>query len=93
MIHLIPRLKLLRAIVDKGGDYVATLKGNQHNFFDDLKIAFDDSYFYKEVYEDCHYEETEKAHGQIEKGTYIMTEDINWLSNKVKWANLKTIGL
>ena len=39
------------------------------------------------------YTETEKAHNQIEKRTYIMTSDIEWLTNKEKWINLKSIGI
>lgn len=47
---------------------------------------------YDEAYEQCHYEETEYAHSTMEKRTYVMTEDINWLNTK-KWKNIKSIGI
>lgn len=84
--------KTIKAIADKGGDYVAALKGNQHNFYDDVVTYFEDKDLYKDAYNMCHYEENEGAHNQIEKRTYILTEDISWL-NTNKWKNIKTIGL
>ena len=84
--------KTIKAIVEKGGDYVAALKGNQHNFYEDVVAYFEDKDLYKEAYEKCHYEESEGAHNQIEKRTYILIEDINWLNTK-KWKNLKAVGL
>ncbi len=84
--------KTIKAIVSKGGDYVAALKGNQHNFFDDVVEYFEDAELYKNAYDNCHYEESEGAHNQIEKRTYILTEDIGWL-NTEKWDNIKSIGI
>lgn len=83
--------KTIQAIVDKGGDYVGALKGNQHNFYDDVKTAFEDSKFIEIAQKKSSYETTEKAHNQIEKRTYVMTEDIKWLSTE-KWAKIKSIG-
>ena len=84
--------KTIKAIVDKGGDYVGALKGNQHNFYKDVVDYFKDKKLYDEAYEQCHYEETEYAHSATEKRTYIMTEDINWLETK-DWKNIKSIGI
>lgn len=84
--------KTIKAIVDKGGDYVAALKGNQHNFYQDVVEYFEDEEFYKEAYDECHYEESERAHTQVEKRTYIITENISWL-NTSKWKGIKSIGL
>ena len=84
--------KTIKSIVDKHGDYVAALKGNQHNFYQDVVDYFEDEELYNKAYQKCHYEESEKAHNQLEKRTYIMTDDIKWLNTK-KWANLKSIGL
>lgn len=84
--------KTIKAIVDQHGDYVAALKGNQHNFFDDVKSAFEDKEFYESAYNKSSYEETERAHNQIEKRTYVMSADISWLPIN-DWPNLKSIGL
>jgi len=80
------------AIVDKGGDYVAALKKNQKSTHKDIADYFADEDLYKKAYEECHYEESEKAHGTCEKRTYILTEDIK-LINMKKWKNVKSIGL
>lgn len=84
--------KTIKAIADKHGDYVAALKGNQHNFYDEVVEYFKDKELYKKAYDDCHYEESEGSHNQIEKRTYILTEDIGWLNTK-KWEKIKTIGM
>lgn len=83
--------KTITAIVEKGGDYVGALKGNQHSFYDDIKTAFEDNKFIEEAQKKSSYETTEKAHNQIEKRTYIMTEDIQWLPIE-KWTKIKSIG-
>ena len=84
--------KTIKAIVDKGGDYVGALKGNQHNFYKDVVNYFNDKKLYDEAYEQCHYEENEYAHSAMEKRTYVMTEDISWLNTK-EWKNIKSIGI
>ena len=84
--------KTIKAIVDKGGDYVGALKRNQHNFYKDVVAYFNDEKLYDEAYKQCHYEESEYAHSTTEKRIYIMTEDINWLETK-KWKNIKSIGI
>ena len=86
------QIKTIAAIAGKGGDYVGALKGNQHNFYNDVVEYFNDKGLYNEAYKNCHYEETERAHGTQEKRTYVMTDDIEWLQAS-KWENLKTIGL
>ena len=35
---------------------------------------------------------TEKNRGRIEKRTTLVTEDIEWISNKKDWKELKSIG-
>lgn len=84
--------KTIKVIVDKGGDYVAALKGNQHNFYKDVVEYFEDKDFYKEAYNNCHYEEVEYAHSNQERRTYILSENISWLDTK-KWKKIKSIGL
>lgn len=86
------QVKTIKAIADKGGDYVAALKGNQHNIYEDILDYFNDEELYKKAYEKCHYEEKEYAHGNEEKRVYVMTDDIKWLEHK-KWEKMKTIGI
>lgn len=84
--------KTIKAIAENGGDYVAALKGNQHNFYNDVVDYFNDKKLYEESYNNCHYEETERINSTSEKRIYVVTEDINWLDVK-KWKNIKSIGI
>lgn len=84
--------KTIEAIANKGGDYVGALKGNQHNFYKDIVDYFNDKVLYSEAYNQCHYEEVERAHCTQEKRTYVITEDIDWLNAK-EWKKIKAIGL
>lgn len=85
--------KTIKAIVDKGGNYVAAVKGNQKSLFADIKKYFKDKCLYEEAKNESCIEESEKAHNCEEKRTYIMTSNIDWLDNKSKWKNIKSIGL
>lgn len=85
--------KTIKAIVEKGGNYVAAVKENQKSLYKDIKDFFNDKVLYEEASNESYYEETEKSHSQIEKRTYIMTSKIDWLSNKEKWKNIKSIGI
>ncbi len=84
--------KTIKAIVDKGGDYVGALKGNQHNFYKDIVDYFEDEEIYNDAYAQCHYEEVEHAHSTEEKRTYVITENIGWLETK-GWEKIKSIGI
>lgn len=85
--------KTIKAIAEKGGNYVAAVKENQKSLYKDIKDFFNDKILYEEASNESYYEETEKSHSQIEKRTYIMTSKIDWLSNKDKWKNIKSIGI
>lgn len=84
--------KTIKAIVEKGGNYVAPIKENQKTLYNDIKDYFDDKILFEEAIKESYYEETEKSHNQTEKRTYIMTSKIDWLPNKEKWENIKSIG-
>lgn len=79
-------------IIDKGGDYLLALKGNQEGLADEVE-----SYFIQA--EDIDFEgiacdavgKREQAHGRIEKREIYVTEDIDWLPQKNIWKEIKTI--
>ena len=79
-------------IISKNGDYVIALKGNQRNFSDEIenyfiqaeKVDFEGVACDAIGSKDC-------AHGRLEKREVYTTEDIDWLPQKKKWQNLKTI--
>jgi predicted transposase YbfD/YdcC len=79
-------------IVDKGGDYVLALKGNQGSFSDEVENYFCQA-------EDIGFEgvpcdavgSKDQAHGRIEKREVYATEDVDWLPQREEWKNLKTL--
>lgn len=80
------------AVIDKQGDYVGALKGNQHNFYHEVKLYFDsESSLLKKV--SGHYRKTvEKEQSAVIVREYFLSSDIDWLENKRDWAGLKSIG-
>lgn len=79
-------------IVEKGADYVFSLKGNQSNLHDDVKLYFQNqkNNDFKDVSFDYH-ETIDAEHGKIEIRKYWTVSDIDWLQGKENWTNLETI--
>jgi predicted transposase YbfD/YdcC len=87
--------KIAEKIIDKHGEYILALKGNQKNLFEDVKLFFK-SEVGKGIKSDfnishvCH---KEKGHGRIEKRTYYMTDDVDWIHQKDDWKDMRSIGM
>jgi predicted transposase YbfD/YdcC len=81
--------KTLKYIIENKGHYVAPVKDNHKDFAEELKLYFNDQEFLNKVEK---YVTTEKNHNQVETREYFFTNDINWINNKEKWTNLKSIG-
>ncbi|RPJ79399.1 MAG: ISAs1 family transposase [Deltaproteobacteria bacterium] len=81
-------------IINKGGDYVLALKGNQKNLYEDVKLFFEDAQErqFKDISYDS-YKTVEKDHGRIETREYRITSDIDWLFGRENWKNMKSIGM
>lgn len=86
--------EIVKEIVEKGADYVISLKGNQGNLHQDIKDYLDwaERIGFKEISSD-YYETLEKDHGRIETRRCWVTEEIGWLEQKGEWKNLKSIVL
>lgn len=85
---------IVKMIVDKKSDYVLALKGNQKLFYEEVKEYLDDAV--ETDFKDIAYNYTntfDKGHGRKETREYYITEDINWLSKRGEWKNLKSIGV
>jgi predicted transposase YbfD/YdcC len=86
--------EIAETIVDKNSDYVLAVKGNQKLFYDEIKEYFDDAV--QTGFKDISYSCTrsfDKGHGRRDTREYYVTEDIDWLSTRKEWKNLKSIGL
>jgi predicted transposase YbfD/YdcC len=79
--------RISETIVDKGADYVFSLKGNQGTLHDDVQLYFQNL---KDVPFDYH-ETIDAGHGKIEIRRYRTVSDISWLQGKENWQSLKTI--
>lgn len=88
--------EVAETIVERGGDYVLALKGNQSQlhadvrdfFLDGLERGFDAVVDRAETHE--------KDHGRIEKRTCWVTEDAEllvYLDPQRRWAGLRSVGL
>jgi predicted transposase YbfD/YdcC len=82
-------------IIDKDGDYVLALKGNQENLHNDVEKLF-----YKGLENDFEglkyqtYRTTDKGHGRIETRLYYVVEVPKELAERyAEWEGLKTFGL
>jgi len=78
-------------IIDKGGDYLLALKGNQSRLHDDVRLHFEEPSPQAST-RMGHAETIDKGHGRIEVRRCRVSTDIGWL--KVlhsEWKNLKSI--
>jgi predicted transposase YbfD/YdcC len=84
---------IVKKITERGGDYVISLKGNQGQLHQDVKLFFEsiDKGQLKKVKLDS-ITHTEKGHGRIEERCYQITDHIDWLENKANWSGLRSIG-
>jgi predicted transposase YbfD/YdcC len=79
---------IARQIIDQGGDYALSLKGNQGTLHDDVSRFLDDPA--------CHVITTKPVvdadHGRIETRTATVSTDIAWLQEDHQWPGLAAIG-
>ena len=86
--------EIAEKIIDSKADYVLALKGNQKNFYEDVKLFLDDMLSEKSLdISYNHFKTIDKDHGRIEKRNYYVTDNIDWLNAKSEWKNLKSIGV
>jgi predicted transposase YbfD/YdcC len=84
-----------KRIVDKKGDYVFCLKGNQESLHDEVKFFFEECQAanYNDV-DHRYFETVEKDHGRIEiRRCWVVEDDaIRWLEREDQWPGLKSIA-
>lgn len=85
---------IAKKIIEKKGDYVLALKGNQSTLQTDVSDYF--KYAVSKDFKDIdykYYQTFDKGHGRIEKRKYYLINDIDWLDNVDSWIGLKGIGM
>lgn len=84
-----------KRIIDKKGDYVFCLKGNQESLHEEVKYFFDEcrAANYEDV-EHNYFESVEKDHGRIEtRRCWVVGEAaIRWLERQDQWPGLRSIA-
>jgi predicted transposase YbfD/YdcC len=78
---------IARQLVERGGDYVLALKGNQGTLHDDVRLFLDDPatplHSARSV---------DGAHGRIEERRAALSTDVGWLQEHHHWPGLAAIG-
>lgn len=85
---------IAKQIIDGGGDYVLSLKGNQSKLHDavaaHLETHMENNF--ADVEARC-YKEQLKGHGRVDEISYYQLPAPEDLVNREKWKGLKTIGV
>src|SRR5919112_5329131 len=79
---------IAQRIVERGGDYVLALKGNQATLHSDVRLFLDDP---ETRLTDAH-TTVDGDHGRIETRTCTVSTDVGWLQEVHDWPGLAAIG-
>jgi predicted transposase YbfD/YdcC len=85
---------IAQKIIDRGGDYILTVKDNQEHLLEDIERvvaqAFDTDF---DGLQHDAYETRERGHGRDEYRCYTVIHSIAGLRHAAEWTNLTTIGM
>lgn len=89
--------KIAKKIREKKADYVLSLKGNQSTLHDDISLFLSTEIEKKHNGKPCQiidqYEDYDKGHGRVEHRLCYVTDQLDWLEQRSKWCDLKTVVL
>ena len=78
--------EIAEKIISKDADYIFSLKENQKNLYNDVKLYIDDIRKEKKILSSENYHRTiNKGHGRFEVRECIISEEIDWIANKNDW--------
>lgn len=81
-------------IVDQGGDYVLSLKGNQSRLCDDVALFLDElRHACPDDVKPSFFETTDDDHGRLEIRRYWSVDAIDWLVARHPWKKLTSIAM
>lgn len=91
--------EIAQQIIEQGGDYLLTLKGNQpaahaavSEFIED---AIENRAAYEKLGRAVAFDETQttnKGHGRLETRTIWVTEELQWWTDRLKWKGLRSVA-
>jgi predicted transposase YbfD/YdcC len=76
-------------VIEKGGDYLLALKGNQETLFEDVRLYLDDPVH--AVHCSASEPQVDGDHGRIETRQAVVCNKIDWLADH-KWPGLKAVA-
>lgn len=80
--------KTAEAIVERGGDYVLALKGNQPALCEDVRLLMEDPH----TAPDDVFITTDADHGRIESRRAAVIHDVGWLAERHRFPGLEGVG-
>ena len=85
---------IAQQIIEQGGDYVLSLKGNQGNIHEDVAQLFDwtRKINFKDVPHEF-YQTLDSGHGRLEIRRHWLLEDVDHLIDADRWPGLQRVGL
>jgi len=86
--------KIAKEIIERGGDYILSLKGNHGTFNEEVREFFE--FAEGEKFKDIAYdyaETLEGDHGRIERRRIWSTSEIDWFAEKRSWEGLRSFGM
>jgi predicted transposase YbfD/YdcC len=86
--------KIANQIVEGGGDFLFSLKGNQESLHEDVELFLRDVDFAHPA-EGIKVEIThDNDHGRVERRSHAITDDVQWLIERhPNWKTIKSIGV
>jgi len=81
--------KIAQKIVDGGGDYIFSLKGNHGTLHEEVKLFLDDAIVNKSGYD--YSSEITGDHGRIETRKVWYSQDVQWMADREDWPGLSSL--
>jgi predicted transposase YbfD/YdcC len=86
--------EIAQQIVDGGGDYVFTVKGNQEHLLQDIQKTVEKALEGELPDGVVHeYLTTEKGHGRLEERSYVVIDYVDEIRDLKLWPQLTTVGM
>jgi predicted transposase YbfD/YdcC len=86
--------EVVERIVEKGADYVISLKGNQEKLHQEVRALFEEAREERfETVPHGYTETLEKDHGRIERRRYWTTGKLDAIREQKKWPSLTSVGM
>lgn len=86
---------IAKQIIDQGGDYALSLKGNHGNLLKSVEKVFNkiENQAYYENENGDYYETKDVNHGRVEYRRHCVINEIQQIDKAKEWKGLKTIGM